>query len=107
MLCRQPLKSAIVKKAPKSVQPSEAILLFAASTSPDQSSDSRQSNHRRSQPSGVRLASISGETAFIAITPTQTQATVMMTNCSTSVNTTLIMPPLTTYSVVSKVITRA
>jgi hypothetical protein len=47
-------------------------------------------------PSGMCRSSNSGDTRIMAMTPIQMHATVMIRNCSTSVKTTLNMPPFTT-----------
>jgi hypothetical protein len=49
-----------------------------------------------SQPAGTTLCSISGATLRMAMMPTANEAMERMKNCTTSVMTTLIMPPLIT-----------
>ncbi len=59
---------------------------------------SRSSVHPKKmsvQFAGITAWSISGDTAFIATMPTAMDATVITTNCTNSVMTTLNIPPFT------------
>src|SRR5579859_1962032 len=66
----------------------------------DQSRSRCQPKNGLRQPCGMTGSSIAGETWLITSTPTAILAVVSSVNCSSSVDTTLNMPPLTTYSVV-------
>src|SRR5579862_2733044 len=66
----------------------------------DQSRSRCQPKNGLRQPCGIMGSSIAGETWRMTSTPTAMLAMVNNVNCRSSVDTTLNMPPLTTYSVV-------
>ena len=90
---------------PKTIEnnslPSLAMASFTLSKIPVQSIPNFQPKNGFSQPAGITFLIMSGETLEMAMTPIVIEVIVRMVNCITSVMTTLIMPPLMTYSEVS------
>ena len=90
------MNSSIPQNAENSVQPSFAMRLFTAGMSADQSRPSVRPNHGLRHPPGTNWFSTSGLTSRMTRMPTEMLAIVMIVNCSTSVKTTLNIPPFAT-----------
>ncbi len=96
MLAITPLNNMSIIITVNRENPSFVMLDWTMSNAPDQFKSSLHPKERFCHPAGTTASIISGLTLWMAITPTATEAIVIIANCSTSVRTTLYMPPLTT-----------